>query len=265
MSSVVSSPGSLESTSRIARRFASVRQAFVRRSGGASAATSAGAGLGRGFGSHPGPQRQREALETRLGDLAGERLDPLPRGRHVVLELLGPLEPRRHVENAEHVDDAHHFTAVDDGNRRLAQQERHGVPARLAQHHRLRADLDVDGDGDSGARPGPGPSSSRGGPGGGEGRPCRRPRPSAARARRGGRRPRTPRPSLGRGAALHAAQHHRASDHRLERAAVAGDETVDVLRRIARRELGAPARQQFVEDGSRGHGEVLIGRVNCDA
>ena len=51
----------------------------------------------------------------------------------------------------------------------------------------------------------------------------------------------------------------------LERLAVTTDKSVDLRGCMARGDPCTPARQQLIEGGSRGHGEVLIVRVNCDA
>jgi hypothetical protein len=48
-------------------------------------------------------------------------------------------------------------------------------------------------------------------------------------------------------------QRHRVCDERLEVAAIATDEAVDVLGRILGRQRGSPARQQLVEDRGSGH------------
>jgi hypothetical protein len=175
-------------------------------------------------------------------------------------ELLRAVEVGGEMERAEHVHHGDDRLTDDHGDRGLTQQQRHGVPSRLAEQDRLRSRLDVDRHRDLGLDTSAGLHLLQ---------PRLDPvkdRPVVVRVLRplaldeapvGSERLRR----LGRCAALHPAQHHGARDHSLERAPVARDEAVDELGREARRQLGAPPRQQFVQDSSGGHGSVLVSSI----
>jgi hypothetical protein len=218
----------------------------------------------RHLGAHAGPQRQRVAPESGFGEIAGERLDPLARGGHVLPELLGAVELGGHVQLAEHIDHAHHRVADHDRQRRLAEEQRHRVPSGLTQEHRLGPDLGVDVERDLRFDPSPSlhllqareHAVDDGVVGVGVLRAFALDEAGVGGERIG---------ALGRRAALDAVQEHDAGDHGLELATVAGDEAVHVLGRIAGRQCGTPARQVLVEDGGGGHGEVLIGVVDSAA
>jgi hypothetical protein len=192
---------------------------------------------------HPRPEGRGVALEPGFWNVAGhfEELLVAPKEGHPQAILLRVARHDGHLA-LDLVDDGDDLAVDEDGRRRLAQEQRDRVQRGTPQQDRRGARLDVAPNGDVGrdALPGLPLHQACGEPlqddvvGLGVPRPLALGELAVGRELLGG---------LGWGALLDPPVHHRPFDDDLERRTVARDEPVDEVDRVARGQLGSPARQ----------------------